>query len=447
MAGFLRVMILSLLTATFALTTLHAQTVAYVANAGSNAVSVIDTASNTVTATIPVGKAPAGVAISHDGSRAYITNEGDDTVSVIDTDSNTVIATITLGGTNPFNPAVTPDGKSLYVPDITNGVVHVVSTATNTVVATISAFPFAATVIITPDGTRAYVLGLGQVMEAIDTASNTVIAIIPVPSAEAIGLAVSPTGTFVYAVGGEFPEVSVIATSTNTVASTIPLPADSSYAMVLSPDGSTGYVTNFRSNAVNLIDTATNTLEATTIPVGRQPLGIAVTPDGGFVYVSNNIDGTVSVIDTATNTVVTTVAVGVWPEAIAIANLSTPFAAFTIGDLNVSPQGFSEQGNFTLGAASPGIDLAHQPVTLTLGGFSVTIPAGSFREVGGNLHFVLNSTTNGSHVNCNLKADHGSSTSFQYACSVNGVDLTGQNNPVTVGLKIGHNAGTTTVEF
>ena len=77
-----------------------------------NTVSVIDTASNTVTATIPVGSGPGGVAVTPDGSRVYIGNEGGN-VSVIDTASNTVTATIPTSGA--YGLAVTPDGSAVYV--------------------------------------------------------------------------------------------------------------------------------------------------------------------------------------------------------------------------------------------------------------------------------------------------------------------------------------------
>ncbi len=60
----------SLFVAVFGFTQLHAQTVAYVANGTDNTVSVIDTATNTVTSTIPVGTAPSGVVFAPDGSRA-----------------------------------------------------------------------------------------------------------------------------------------------------------------------------------------------------------------------------------------------------------------------------------------------------------------------------------------------------------------------------------------
>ena len=54
---------------------------AYVTNIGSNNVSVIDTASNTVVATVPVGFNPRGADVTPDGARVYVTNAGDNTVS------------------------------------------------------------------------------------------------------------------------------------------------------------------------------------------------------------------------------------------------------------------------------------------------------------------------------------------------------------------------------
>ncbi len=48
---------------------------------------MINTATNTVTKTIPVGGGPVDVAISPDGARAYVTNAFDDTVSVLNVSS------------------------------------------------------------------------------------------------------------------------------------------------------------------------------------------------------------------------------------------------------------------------------------------------------------------------------------------------------------------------
>ncbi|WP_274495749.1 YncE family protein [Priestia megaterium] len=50
---------------------------------GSQTVSVIDGATNTVIAIIPVGVQPAGVGINPYINRIYISNRGSNTVSVI----------------------------------------------------------------------------------------------------------------------------------------------------------------------------------------------------------------------------------------------------------------------------------------------------------------------------------------------------------------------------
>ena len=112
---------------------------------------MIDTTSNTVAATIPVGSAPTGVAVTPDGSRVYVTNFQDNTVSVIATASNTVTATIPLGN-NPFGVAVTPDGSTVYVANEFANTVSVIATASNTVTATIPGFsgPIAFGVFIGP---------------------------------------------------------------------------------------------------------------------------------------------------------------------------------------------------------------------------------------------------------------------------------------------------------
>jgi YVTN family beta-propeller protein len=47
---------------------------AYVTNLFSSTVSVINTATNAVIATVPVGIGPVGVAVAPNGGRVYVTN-------------------------------------------------------------------------------------------------------------------------------------------------------------------------------------------------------------------------------------------------------------------------------------------------------------------------------------------------------------------------------------
>jgi YVTN family beta-propeller protein len=70
---------------------------AYITNSGSNTVSVIDTATNMVVATVAVGLFPSGVAVTPEGARVYVANVNSDTVSVIATATDTEEATVAVG--------------------------------------------------------------------------------------------------------------------------------------------------------------------------------------------------------------------------------------------------------------------------------------------------------------------------------------------------------------
>lgn len=60
---------------------------AYITNRNSNTVSVIDTATNTVTATVNVGSYPIGVAVNPAGTLVYVANSESHTVSVLSANS------------------------------------------------------------------------------------------------------------------------------------------------------------------------------------------------------------------------------------------------------------------------------------------------------------------------------------------------------------------------
>jgi YVTN family beta-propeller protein len=67
----------------------------------------------------------------------------------------------------------------------------------------------------------------------------------------------------------------VIATATNTVVATIPVGGP--LGVAVSPNGQDVYVAKFNNNELRVIATATNTKVAA-IPVGRGPEGVAIGP-------------------------------------------------------------------------------------------------------------------------------------------------------------------------
>jgi YVTN family beta-propeller protein len=71
----------------------------YLTNGGDANVMVIDTATDKVVATIPVGRRPWNMALTRDGAKLYVANGRSNSVSVIDTVKNTRIKDIPVGDT------------------------------------------------------------------------------------------------------------------------------------------------------------------------------------------------------------------------------------------------------------------------------------------------------------------------------------------------------------
>ena len=111
---------------------------AYVSNRDANTVSIVDTTTDTVSATLGGFRAPAGIAISPDGRKVLVANGGDDSVMQIDTVSRalTAVAVVVSGVTvaAPVGIAVSPDGTHAYVTGrLANTVTEIGNTAALTV--------------------------------------------------------------------------------------------------------------------------------------------------------------------------------------------------------------------------------------------------------------------------------------------------------------------------
>jgi YVTN family beta-propeller protein len=104
----------------------------YVSNSTSNTVSVVNTATNSVIATVPVGTGPQGLAVNPTGTRVYVVNAGAGSVSVINTTTNAVIETILVPGA--LDIAFNHTGTRAYVAALG---VSILDTTSNQVIATL----------------------------------------------------------------------------------------------------------------------------------------------------------------------------------------------------------------------------------------------------------------------------------------------------------------------
>src|SRR5436190_1975931 len=110
----------------------------------------------TVTATIPVGSFPQGVAADPKTNTIYVTNDYDNTVSVSSGRTNTVTTTTPVGN-SPEEVAVNPKTNTIYVTNLLSHTVSVISGQTNTVTATIPVGNFPVGVAADPKTNTAYV--------------------------------------------------------------------------------------------------------------------------------------------------------------------------------------------------------------------------------------------------------------------------------------------------
>jgi len=85
---------------------------AWVSNAGSGEIAVINLTSGEVQNIIPVGKDPQGGVISRDGKRIYVTNHAGNMISIIDVKQRQVIGEIRTG-LGPARIALSGDERSL----------------------------------------------------------------------------------------------------------------------------------------------------------------------------------------------------------------------------------------------------------------------------------------------------------------------------------------------
>jgi YVTN family beta-propeller protein len=140
----------------------------YVANRGSDSISVIDyfisndgKFKNTTVANIPVQKYPSSIAINPSTNRLYVPNYYSNTVSVIDGSSNRVIDTVSVGS-NPASIAINPKTNMIYIANYGSNTVSVIDGESDKLLINIGVGSFPHRVYYDPNTSIVYVLNVGS---------------------------------------------------------------------------------------------------------------------------------------------------------------------------------------------------------------------------------------------------------------------------------------------
>jgi len=315
---------------------------AYVGNFADNTVSVIDTASNKVIATIPVAEGPHGMAISGDGRTVYVAGDGSSSLSIIETATDRVVKTVEVGKT-PNGLALTPDGKLLLVTIYGEDRLAFLDIATGAVVGSVSV-PKPHTASITPDSKLAYVTSQEPghfALTVVDLPTRAVVRSVPLEKTPR-DAEFSYDGKAFYFTEAGVSAVEVLDPTSDKIVAEIPTGVSPHFVNVFRA-APLGMVVVQGPGEVLLFDPTTKR-EARRIAVGKQPHWLALSGDGKTAYVTNEGSNNVSVVDVAGGNT-TMVDVGKAPRKIVVqqtpGQVSGTGASVSIAGFAFGPQAIS----------------------------------------------------------------------------------------------------------
>jgi YVTN family beta-propeller protein len=293
----------------------------FVTNTKSDSVSVIDTNTFEVLATIPVGNGKPNRIVFHpDGKWAWVVYDKSHDLGVIDADTRKLVKRVKIGG-NPYNLSFTPDGRYLLVldwsSDTSNDEIIFYDLQAEKIDGRVEVSTWPAHSVFSRDGKRLYVSGeTAGDLTVIDVTTRTTVARHVHGGGDAMGLALAADGKILYAAAGENKTILKIDTATNKPIGTIALPGIV-HESTLTLDGRYLYTTLRRSNKIVVVDTASDKI-VTTIPQKGYPDLVTMEPTGRHALVTNRWADHVSVIDLTTHAQVRTIPVGKAPHGMAL---------------------------------------------------------------------------------------------------------------------------------
>lgn len=271
---------------------------AYVAQSAANHVTVVDTHSQHVAATLPAGPGPSALVFSYAGSTPilYVADSGGNTVTKLDLDARRTVATFPVGKrptglalAGPDSGVRDPNDAELYVANADSQTISVIGVAEGKVVATILVPGGPVGVVVPPTGGVAYV----------STAAGTIVA---------LGLADHRMlGTVLQVPGAAFGTMDY----------------DAVTGQIYVPDATSGAVEVLRPVAVagggNGSAAAPPVFPnepARRLQLGGGPSAVAITFDGSYGFVAERSAGRVAMLDVGSRQLLATIDVGGVPQAV-----------------------------------------------------------------------------------------------------------------------------------
>jgi YVTN family beta-propeller protein len=322
----------------------------YVSNERSDNVTVIDGATRTAVATIPVGKRPRGIHVSPDGKRLYVAVSGTppepppkldangnpifqkghddddenknadksaDGIAIIDVAQRKVIGKLP-GGSDPEQFALSADGARLFISNEDVATASVLNIGSGKVEKIIPVHKEPEGVGVRPDGQVFYITCEtdGEIY-AVDASTFKVINHFNV-GGRPRSVDFLPDGSRAFIPSESAGQLHVIDSVNHQPLETIALPKGSRPMCVkVSPDGKKVYAGAGRAGTICVVDAQSHQV-LNTIKAGKRPWGIIISPDGKYLYSANGPSNDISVIDLETEKEIQTIPAGTSPWGIVL---------------------------------------------------------------------------------------------------------------------------------
>ncbi len=302
----------------------------------NGSLSIIDTNRNQVAGTIALHRNPTALTIDAQGKRAYVVNTGSNTVSVVDLAARRQL-TSSATGDKPSGIRMAPDGRTLVVTTAGSGTVMLFNVTASGIAArtTIPGCPGATSPVILPDSSKTFVAcAAGHQVLAISLAADPatwsarqdatllkdhLVAVLDVGENPA-SLTMKPDGGEVFASDAAANAISEIATNTNEVGNTQRIGNHPTQGIV-SADGSTLWVADSGADSVSLYSIEDGKL-LTNLRTGASPSALAFSAEENLVLATDKGSGDVALIRTTTQqgsaALFTMMPAGMLPSAIVV---------------------------------------------------------------------------------------------------------------------------------
>lgn len=311
----------------------------YVVNSGTpggaGSVSVINSENNSVVGSIQVHRRPVSIDLDLAGERAYVANAGSNTISVIDLKTRLEIAAIGAGE-EPAQARPAPDGKTVVVPNRRGNSVSLVDPSSRGVRSYFEGCPGASDAVVLPDSSKAFVACSGghQIMvialarpDGHPAQPDRLEAVLDVGRAP-VQLALKPDGGEVFVSNSQSNSISEVITTTNDVGGAY-IMGDNPVRGLVTQDNSLLYVSNLHSQEVTIysIDDGKRT---GSIHVGDGPSAMALSTAGHLLFVVDARSSDVAVVRTA--------------SCLQTASMRAPCALFTMLPAGRAPNAIAIKG-------------------------------------------------------------------------------------------------------